>query len=58
VTSSLHRVLDHHPSEDHDPRSVENFHVARFVSDVPTKGSYLLSRGEAGVPVNRKLVAA
>lgn len=34
------RVLDHHPAEDHDPRSVQNFHVARFVSDVPTKGTY------------------
>lgn len=34
------RVLDHHPGEDHDPRSIERFHIARFVSDVPTKGRY------------------
>lgn len=34
------RVLDHHPKEDHDPRSVQNFHVARFIADVPTVGRY------------------
>lgn len=40
MTSPLHRVLDHHPSEDHDPRSIERFRINRFVADVPTKGRY------------------
>lgn len=40
MTTAVHRVLDHHPKEQHDPRSVERFHVARFVTDVPTKGKY------------------
>jgi hypothetical protein len=34
------RVLDHHPAEDHDLRSIQRFHIARMVTDVPTKGRY------------------
>lgn len=34
------RVLDHHPSEHHDPRSVERFHIQRFIEEVPTRGRY------------------
>jgi hypothetical protein len=37
---STDRVLDHHPAEDHDPASVQRFHIARFVAAVPTKGKY------------------
>lgn len=48
------RVLDHHPSEHHDPLSVQNFHIARFIADVPTKGkawtppSWRLDQGQTG----------
>lgn len=34
------RILDHHPAEHHDPASVQRFHIARFISDVPTKGKF------------------
>lgn len=36
----MNRVLDHHPSEHHDPRSIERFHIARMIEDVPTRGRY------------------
>lgn len=36
--TSVQPVLDHHPGEDHDPLSVQNFHIARFIPAVPTKG--------------------
>lgn len=40
MTLSRHVILDHHPKEQHDPRSIERFHIARFISEVPTRGKY------------------